>query len=350
MTQSSRQHFTSVDALRGFAALSVSLFHLGGAGLPKLASPLTTRLTSWGYTGVEVFFVISGFVIPFVMLKGAYHWRDAGQFLARRFIRIWPPSAILIALTVAQYAVVMHIGHGGHTGWTRLTVPGILANLLYAVPFTGQEWLNGILWTLSVEFQFYLFLAFAFPLLASNRAWLMLAGIASLLSSLLPLAGIFLFLKFSVYFAMGGAALLYREQRIGRLVFVAVIAVMGGAATVELGWLPTVFALATTLAIAFLPIRSRLFVFLGTISYSLYLVHMLVASTVEFLLVRAFDPVTAVERVVGQLICIGAAIGGAWIFYLLVERHFVVWSQRFAGYLRGEQFAHPKKIIPSEGM
>lgn len=80
-----------------------------------------------------------------------------------------------------------------------------------------------------------------------------------------------------------------------------------------------------------MPIRNRLFIFLGTISYSLYLVPMLVASCAEFVLVRLFAPDTAPERFATQLVCLAATIAGAWIFYHLIERHFVVWWQRFSG-------------------
>lgn len=325
-----RQHFTSIDALRGFAALSVVLFHIGGAGLPKLSSPLTSRLTFWGWTGVEVFFVISGFVIPFVLMKGRYRWSGAGLFLTRRFIRIWPPSAILIGLTVLQYAIVNRMGQGDPAGWTQLSSGGIAANLLYIVPFTDYRWLNGILWTLSVEFQYYLFLALAFPLMARHAGWIAAFALASLGTALLPFAEQAQFLKYAVYFAMGGLALLYREGRIGRSAMLAVLVVMTAVAAVQLGQLPTAFAVATTLAIAFVPIRSRLFVFLGSISYSLYLVHMLVVSSAEYVIIRLFAPDTAPERFAAQLACLAIAILGAWLFYQLIERHFVTWSQRFA--------------------
>lgn len=324
-----RQHFRSIDALRGFAALSVALFHFGGGGLPKLSSSLTARFTSWGWTGVEVFFVISGFVIPFVMLKANYRWRDASVFLSRRLIRIWPPSAILVALTVAQYAVINRIGARNPVGWTQLSIGGIAANLLYAVPFTHEHWLNGILWTLAVEFEFYLFLASAFPLLTKHRFWLALTFAAAMLSALLPFAEAAQFLKFAIYFAMGGLALLYREGKLSKAVMLCLLAIMSLVATLELGWLPTALAAVTTVVIAFVPLQSRILVFLGTISYSLYLVHMLVGSTVEFFVIKIFEPEAPLARFSGQLFCLVVAILGAWVFYWLVERHFVDWSQRF---------------------
>lgn len=350
MTEMRRQHLTSIDALRGFAALSVVLFHLGGAGLPKLASPLTISLTSWGWTGVEIFFVISGFVIPFVMLKSSYQWRHGGSFLTRRFIRIWPPSAILVALTVAQFAVVNYIQGGASDVWSSPSAGKIFANLFYAVPFTDHSWLNGVLWTLAVEFEYYLFLALAFPLIASSRAWLVSTGLASLITAILPGAETVLFLKYAAFFAMGGLCLLFHEQHIRRAFFLAVLGLMAGVASVQLGMLATGFATATALIIAFVPIQNRLFVFLGTISYSLYLIHMLVASTTEFLLAKAFEPVNPSSRLVAQIVCIAVAIGGAWVFYQLVERHFVTLSQQFSRRVRDEKKKRVSSVIADEGL
>lgn len=322
-----RRHFTTIDALRGFAALSVCLFHLGSSAVPKLSSPLTARLTSWGWTGVEVFFVISGFVIPYVLLRADYHWRDGRNFLARRFVRIWPPSAILIALTVAQYAVINRSGMGDPAGWTSIEPARIAANLAYAVPFTSQSWLNGILWTLSVEFQYYLLLALIFPLLA-NRLCLAAFGLLSLVSAFLPFAATAQFFHYAIFFAMGGLVLLYREEKTSRHMMLALLFAMTAVAIAELGPLPSLFAAATALIIAFVPLRSRILVFLGTISYSLYLTHILIASSAEFVIVRLFGPVTPLEKFAGQIACLAATILGAWIFYLFVERHFVAWSQR----------------------
>lgn len=332
-----RRHFATIDALRGFAALAVCLFHLGGVGLPKLSSPLTAALTSWGWTGVEVFFVISGFIIPFVMLRGAYQWRDAGNFLARRFVRIWPPSAILIGLTCIQYAAINFTGRGDPDGMTALSVERIVANLTYAVPFTDQTWINGVLWTLCVEFQYYLLLALIMPLLRAHPAWLIATAAASLVSHFLPFAETALFFNCAIYFAMGGVVLLYKENRIGRLLMVAVLALMGIVAGVELGWLQSAFGVATGLIIAFVPLRNRILIFLGTISYSLYLVHMLFASPAEFFVVRLIDINSPWQRIAAQFACLAVAIAGAWLFYLIVERPFVRLSQGLASRRAGRQ-------------
>jgi peptidoglycan/LPS O-acetylase OafA/YrhL len=325
-----RRHFTTLDALRGFAALSVCLFHLGGVVLPKLSSPLSASLTSWGWTGVEVFFVISGFVIPFVMVRGAYQWPDAGNFLARRVVRIWPPSAVLILLTCAQFAAFNFAGRGDPGGWTALSVDRITANLLYAVPFTEQSWLNSVMWTLCVEFQFYLLLALVLPVVRDSRTWLIVLGAISLVTFYLPFAETAQFFQYALFFAMGGLVLLYREARIGWPVMLGMLALMGAVSSIQQGWLPSAFGVGAGLIIAFVPLRNPILIFLGTISYSLYLMHILFASTAEILVVRLIDLSSSWQRIVAQLVCLGAAVVGAWLFYLLVERRFVTLSQGLA--------------------
>lgn len=91
-----RVHLVTIEALRGIAALSVCLFHLCGAVLVKLSTPATAAATSWGVHGVDIFFVISGIVLPYVMLRSRYRWSSAPRFLARRFLRVGPPAHVLL--------------------------------------------------------------------------------------------------------------------------------------------------------------------------------------------------------------------------------------------------------------
>lgn len=321
------KHLITVDALRGFAALSVCLFHLGGASLPKLSSSATIALTSWGWTGVEVFFVISGFIIPYVLLRTNYKLRDGPLFLARRVVRIWPPSAIAITLTIGMYLVAQNVGTGRATDWSDLSLGRVLANFAYAVPFTNHSWLNGVLWTLSVEFQFYLVLALILPLLTKGPGWLLVALLASSVSALLPIAETAHFFQYAIYFAMGGAALLHMEGKIRDIPIVGLLLIMAGIGAGQIGLLSAAFALGAALMICFANLRWRPLIFLGTISYSLYLTHILIGAAAEFTLVRLFSLDTSLERLIAQLACVGTAIAGAWIFTLLAEAPFIRLSQ-----------------------
>ena len=76
-----------VDILRGIAALSVTFFHLtGSSGL----SEKIAECGSNGWIGVQIFFVISGFVLPFSINKVGYKITDIWIFLLKRIIRIYP--------------------------------------------------------------------------------------------------------------------------------------------------------------------------------------------------------------------------------------------------------------------
>lgn len=89
-----------VEALRGIAALAVAWFHFtnGGQLLPDGWLKDSGR---YGWLGVEIFFVISGFIIPYSMLRGGFRFpRDVGVFVAKRLIRLEPPYLVAIAIVI----------------------------------------------------------------------------------------------------------------------------------------------------------------------------------------------------------------------------------------------------------
>src|SRR3954463_5453335 len=82
--------FRTIDGLRGIAALSVAIFHFNGAlvrSTPNWIPHWAQAVASNGFLGVEVFFVISGFVIAFSVRDGEYSGRYLGRFALRRSIR-----------------------------------------------------------------------------------------------------------------------------------------------------------------------------------------------------------------------------------------------------------------------
>jgi hypothetical protein len=79
-----------IDALRGIAALAVCWFHVTHGG-DLLGEGDGKTLSSYGFLGGEVFFVISGCVIPLSMWRANYRWRDFGVFFAKRLFWVHPP-------------------------------------------------------------------------------------------------------------------------------------------------------------------------------------------------------------------------------------------------------------------
>src|SRR3954470_709736 len=89
-----RRHFHSFDALRFFAFLKVFLLHL-----PIIAFPFFSYLKNGGGTGVIFFFVLSGFLITYILLteKSGSGSINLGHFFLRRILRIWPLYYLMVA-------------------------------------------------------------------------------------------------------------------------------------------------------------------------------------------------------------------------------------------------------------
>src|SRR5229473_3266591 len=97
----SRGRVTTVDALRGIASLSVAWFHFTHGNPTFLSEGVLKSSGEYGWAGVHMFFVISGFVIPYALYKAQYSSRQFGRFLAKRIIRLDPPYFADIGLILA---------------------------------------------------------------------------------------------------------------------------------------------------------------------------------------------------------------------------------------------------------
>lgn len=150
-----RPKMPELDCIRGVAILMVLLFHgfasrystEGLSGLPKLF----VQLVAPGWTGVNLFFALSGFLITGILLDSKQHPRYFRRFYVRRALRILPAYyALLMLLAIlGRYAL-----HGENTSWAFLGLSAVyLANvtLLLGVPMQF-----GVLWSLAVEEHFYL--------------------------------------------------------------------------------------------------------------------------------------------------------------------------------------------------
>lgn len=134
--------------------------HVLHAGSLPAEVPLPLRWWfSAGWVGVDLFFVLSGFLIGGALLRELTttgHIRP-GRFLARRGFRIYPPFYLLLALTVA-------VGYGQMNPVTRIRVLVEALFLQDYVPYTAVLWTHT--WSLAVEEQFYLVAPFALLLAA----------------------------------------------------------------------------------------------------------------------------------------------------------------------------------------
>jgi peptidoglycan/LPS O-acetylase OafA/YrhL len=102
-----KNHFAIIDSLRGIAALMVVVFH-ASIGLDK---SWLSGIASYGKYGVIIFFVISGFIIPYSLYKSESKqtFRGMSNFLLRRVLRLNPPYYVVLFLTVLFYMSVKAI-------------------------------------------------------------------------------------------------------------------------------------------------------------------------------------------------------------------------------------------------
>ncbi len=166
----------SIQILRGFAALLVVIYHIramealaiANNGLTEL--PLLNGFVTNGYAGVDLFFVISGFIMVHVTTGVQAGVKSALDFLFARVIRIYPIWWIFAALMTAMFIVYHGLGYGA--GWERVSqgqplTPYMIKSFLLA-PQPAHPVL-GVGWTLVHEMYFYL--VFTLFLLVPRRFW-----------------------------------------------------------------------------------------------------------------------------------------------------------------------------------
>lgn len=155
--------------LRGLAALSVCLFHFGGfnvSGNSLLPEGNWLRqITSHGYLGVHVFFILSGFLVPYSANRNGYTYSKWFSFLKRRVLRIEPPYIVSVLIMFVGYYIVFRFKHWPFP-WTLMD---LFYNLTYLVEWVNGSWFNVTYWTLAIEFQFYIVLIVTLPLFYHNR-------------------------------------------------------------------------------------------------------------------------------------------------------------------------------------
>jgi peptidoglycan/LPS O-acetylase OafA/YrhL len=258
----------SLDGLRGVAVALVALFHAGAPGFQG------------GQQGVDVFFVLSGFLITSMLSDGIGYV----DFWTRRFLRLTPA---LIVLCVAYLVAAPRIGQPISEGWLALAY---VRNLPLAA--SGPMGMLMHTWSLAIEAQFYLLWPLLLPLIVrTGRPFLILAGFWLIVTTLrtvyLATGGAVSGAYYSTFLHSSGlllgAALVFAPRLSGRWAWVGASLLMGYL--VVAGWgrggmaagLPLV-EVATALLIAS-PSRLnailswRPLVGLGEVSYGFYLWH-----------------------------------------------------------------------------
>ena len=331
-----RPRLYAIDGLRLVAALMVAVHHYAGSrrvDQPANAvwdrpvseiMPAVYRLATYGWIGVEIFFVISGFVICMSC------WgRTPRQFFVSRVIRLYPAYWFGIVFTTLFVVAVPGV-------WDRLKVRDILLNLTMLQSGSGVDSVDGVYWTLWSELRFYLlFLAVVATGLTYRKvvvfccAWgaaAMLAPVADF--RLLTLAAN----PDGAWFFITGLAL-YLMHRFGQdLLLWGILAMAWLMGQRQLGIRIDDFEHVsgwrgcTALFTAFLllmvaialgatdRIRWRWLVTAGSLTYPLYLIHYVAGTTLISRLRDTTDPRLLVALVIAGFLVL------SWLVHRFVER------------------------------
>ncbi len=279
-----------LDLLRFFAAASVMIYHytywpvINGAVAENAFWPLPV-VTQFGYQGVTLFFMISGFVILW-----SSQARSAGEFVISRVARLYPSFWICVLITTLVVKV---------TGAPNPISPRMLALNLTMVPGALRvPYIDVVYWTLFVELKFYAMIYFVLVTgtMARVEAWLAV-WLAAATVCMLGIAPHWLTSlavhPFGPYFISG--CLFYRLRALGPSVFrvagLLVACVLGVVSAVKqqpdfihqitplssfvVGACVVLFH-AIFVAIVLIPgilPSSRWWYWLGSLTYPLYLLH-----------------------------------------------------------------------------
>jgi peptidoglycan/LPS O-acetylase OafA/YrhL len=383
----SRMHFPELDGLRGIAVLMVVWEHYNIRGLFKealagsdLAPYLRPVTLGWslGWTGVDLFFVLSGFLLGGILMDNREASNLFKVFYARRACRIWPLYYLFIILLLFVIPQPWDLGiypafgeapyHEPLPSWTYLTLTQNFA--IGHEESAGSIWLVPT-WSLAVEEQFYLVLPFLVRFVSKTKLPYLIVGLI-LLTALSRWAVLsfyshgdfaFWFLPCrgeSLFWGVLGAWMV-RNQRCmdlltsRRKTLYAALAMLavGTYVTAAMGflmysWLPVVpfpptFGYTVLSLLFFCTVlmavtekrglisfvtRNKLLREIGVISFGVYLLHRPVSELFWFLL----GGETSESLAARVLITIGAWLlpfALAYISWVFFERRIVNWGRSF---------------------
>jgi peptidoglycan/LPS O-acetylase OafA/YrhL len=367
-------HVPALDGLRGVAILLVMIYHFGlvHAEFHSHGAFHPVQLLQGGWLGVDLFFVLSGFLITGILLDSRTRPNYLRNFLARRTLRIWPLYYLtLVVFFVIAPAVLTPLppelaSMHEHQAWFWTYA----ANWLFAKESGFNGISGGYFWSLAVEEQFYLawpfvVRAFAAESLARVAAWLFVGSVVLRVG--LVVAGVPVSSAYCITFThldgLAAGALLACTLRSAdahwtrRLVAHLPGLALGGLAALALAraidgdlffwshWTGTVGIAGATLAFAYVlwrvvsgaapasvtaALTSAPLVATGKYSYALYLVHMPVSN----ILVRVFGRLGyAVDSGLGFWVFVAAAGLVSWAVsfasWHLFEKHVLSLKRYF---------------------
>ncbi|QFS84820.1 acyltransferase [Roseivivax sp. THAF197b] len=304
MTTSSNtgRHYSSLDSLRGFAAISVALFHF------NIDSHINNTFIKNSWLMIDFFFILSGFVIALAYLERIHTAKDLYNFQKRRFLRLYPLHIVMLfvflGIEIIKYLAQIYLNlDANNRAFSANNTSSFIANLLLIHDWILSEvtW-NYPSWSISSEFYTYLIFGASVLFFSNGRRdtnlILLFILYASITGYILyspnlepavlsgPIRCIYSFsIGVLVYYLF---KVLHNRVRLGSSIYSGSLLFMCGALIYSNNKasfnteaiLPLIFG-ASILTLVLTDkstlinklLENRILVYLGTISYGIYMIH-----------------------------------------------------------------------------
>lgn len=333
----SRFYQPDVDGLRTVAVLLVLLFHVGFSSI------------SGGFVGVDIFFVISGYLITGILVsgmeKGTYKY---STFITSRISRLYPTLLTILIICLLLGFLILTPNDYKELGISSLYSALSISNfhfMLGAGYFDTSYEVNPLLhtWSLSVEQQFYLIWPIIiFVAMKSGRklavSLIVIAGVISLLASQMmtkinPTQNYFMMPYRIFEFAAGGILFFIPNDKARNKLITTILFLIGVAlifysafyfdkSTPFPGLNATIPVIGSCLCILYSKhtpagylLRNKLFVSIGIVSYSVYLIHWPLLVFYKYYVFRPINTFEKISIVVASVIL-------AYVSYSFIENKF----------------------------
>jgi peptidoglycan/LPS O-acetylase OafA/YrhL len=288
-TNGGQERIPWLDSLRGVAALMVAVMHLweiidniyfqeGHSCITHIVGLIISDGWNWGKSGVIIFFIVSGYVIPFSLKR-----KGIRDFCISRFFRLYPAYWLSILLMI-------FVG-----GLPSISI--LIGNITMFQKFVGLPDMIGTYWTLQIELIFYMICCFLFykKLLINGGGYFLWIALGLSSSFIMSVIRYIMEVKFPVGLTLGLTLMFigmqwricqdsnkYKPLSVNICVFLIVLFPISFLAYnrdygFDETWYKYIISYSLGILIFYLfkrfAVQSRLLGFLGKISYSLYLLH-----------------------------------------------------------------------------
>ncbi len=352
-----------LDVVRGLAVLLVVFFHLRHLVIDF--APLLAAFCRFGYLGVAIFFVVSGYVITLSAESNLASGKSPLAFLRNRLRRIYPVYwvSILVVVAMPYLEAALSMLKSGHfaspqTFFQKYTSADWVHLLLLTKVFQAQSWdlytqfrdVNAVYWSLAIEVQFYLVVFFALCLRRYFRVFIALLSVVALALMYFRInLNYGLFIHYWPVFSVGiglaymhRAEVKFRPERLWPAVVFPALYLLSlffvySLLPAHYNSLPLVVAIGTAGFLWFydrlegllqklkrshnllLQLSVRFMLLLGATSYSIYLLHLSVYRLPEMVLRQVLQP----GGLLFALLTLLATLALCYPLYYFVELHFM---------------------------